>query len=78
MGIALDVSAFEADAQQQQAFAAGRIDIGFGSGPALSPNGAFDPASVAAVAASLKELGILDNVPDPKSLYTTRFVPVNL
>jgi hypothetical protein len=46
--------------------------------PALSPNGAFDPASVAAVAASLKELGILDGVPDPKTLYTTRFVPVKL
>lgn len=45
---------------------------------ALSPNGTFDPASVAAVAASLKELGILDAVPDPKTLYTTRFVPVNL
>lgn len=45
---------------------------------ALSPNGEFDPASVAAVAASLKELGILDTVPDPKTLYTTRFVPVNL
>lgn len=46
--------------------------------PALSANGTFDPASVAAVAASLKELGILDTVPDPKTLYTTRFVPVNL
>lgn len=45
--------------------------------PALSANGTFDPASVAAVAASLKELGILDTVPDPKALYTTRFVPVN-
>jgi len=46
--------------------------------PALSANGTFDPASVAAVAASLKELGILDSVPDPKTLYSTRFVPVNL
>ncbi|MGA2394344.1 MAG: ABC transporter substrate-binding protein [Candidatus Lustribacter sp.] len=44
---------------------------------ALSPNGTFDPASVAAVAASLKELGILDTVPDPKTLYTNRFVPVS-
>jgi len=44
--------------------------------PALSPNGAFDPASVAAVAASLKELGILDSVPDPKTLYAKRFVPM--
>ena len=46
--------------------------------PALSANGGFDPASVAAVAASLKELGILDGVPDPKTLYTTRFVPVKI
>jgi NitT/TauT family transport system substrate-binding protein len=46
--------------------------------PTLSPNGVFDPASVAAVAASLKELGILDSVPDPKTLYATRFVPVKL
>lgn len=35
VGIVLDQSAFESDAQQQQAFAAGRIDIGFGSGPAM-------------------------------------------
>ena len=46
--------------------------------PALSSNGTFDPASVAAVAASLKELGILDAVPVPKTLDTTRFVPVKL
>ncbi len=46
--------------------------------PGLSNNGAFDPQSVATVAASLKELGIVDTVPDPKTLYTARFVPVKV
>lgn len=46
--------------------------------PGLSANGVFDPQSVAAVAASLKELGITDTAPDPKTLYTTRFVPVKV
>jgi ABC-type nitrate/sulfonate/bicarbonate transport system substrate-binding protein len=46
--------------------------------PGLSNNGAFDTQSVAAVAASLKELGIMDSVPDPKTLYTTRFTPVKI
>ena len=38
----------------------------------------FDPASVAAVAASLKALGIMDTVPDPKTIYTTKFTPVKI
>ena len=42
----------------------------------MSTDGAFDPQSVAAVAASLKDLGIMDAIPDPKTLYTTKFVPV--
>ncbi len=46
--------------------------------PGLSNNGAFDTQSVAAVASSLKELGIMDSVPDPKTLYTTRFTPVKI
>jgi hypothetical protein len=46
--------------------------------PGLSNNGVFDTQSVAAVAASLKELGIMDSVPDPKTLYTTRFTPVKI
>jgi len=44
--------------------------------PGMSSNGAFDPASVAAVAASLKDLGIMDTTPDPKTIYTARFTPV--
>jgi ABC-type nitrate/sulfonate/bicarbonate transport system substrate-binding protein len=44
--------------------------------PGMSTDGAFDPASVAAVAASLKDLGIMDTTPDPKTIYTTRFTPV--
>lgn len=46
--------------------------------PQLSADGSFDAASLDAVAVSLKELGILDAVPDPKKLYSTRFVPVHL
>ena len=42
----------------------------------MSTDGSFDPQSVAAVAASLKDLGIMDATPDPKTLYTTKFVPV--
>jgi ABC-type nitrate/sulfonate/bicarbonate transport system substrate-binding protein len=46
--------------------------------PSLSVDGAFDPASVAAVARSLKDLGISDTAPDPSTIYTSRFVPVKL
>jgi NitT/TauT family transport system substrate-binding protein len=46
--------------------------------PGMSLNGAFDPASVAAVAKSLKELGIMDTEPDPKTIYTSKFVPVKV
>ena len=44
----------------------------------MSSDGAWDPASVAAVAKSLKELGIMDSEPDPKTIYTARFVPVKI
>jgi ABC-type nitrate/sulfonate/bicarbonate transport system substrate-binding protein len=46
--------------------------------PGMSLNGAFDPASVAAVAKSLKDLGIMDSDPDPKTIYTSKFVPVKI
>jgi hypothetical protein len=46
--------------------------------PGMSSDGAWDPASVVAVAKSLKALGIMDTEPDPKTLYTTRFVPVKI
>jgi ABC-type nitrate/sulfonate/bicarbonate transport system substrate-binding protein len=44
--------------------------------PAMSSNGTWDPAAVEAVAKSLQALGIMDSVPDPKTIYTSRFVPV--
>jgi hypothetical protein len=46
--------------------------------PSMSSNGAWDPAAVEAVAKSLQALGIMDTVPDPKTIYTGRFVPVKL
>jgi NitT/TauT family transport system substrate-binding protein len=46
--------------------------------PGMSKDGAFDAASVAAVAKSLKDLGIMDSDPDPKTIYTTKFVPVKI
>lgn len=46
--------------------------------PAMSKDGALDPASVEAVAKSLKELGIMDTVPDPKTIYNAKFVPVKI
>jgi NitT/TauT family transport system substrate-binding protein len=46
--------------------------------PGMSTDGAFDAASVAVVAHSLKELGIMDTEPDPKTMYTTKFVPVRV
>jgi NitT/TauT family transport system substrate-binding protein len=44
----------------------------------LSKDGTFDDAAVANVDKSLQELGITDSTPDPKTLYTTRFVPVKV
>jgi hypothetical protein len=44
----------------------------------MSSDGAWDPASVEAVAKSLKELGIMDTVPDPKTIYNAKFVPVKI
>ena len=46
--------------------------------PGMSRDGSFDPASVVAVAKSLKDLGIMDTDPDPKTIYTTKFVPVKI
>jgi NitT/TauT family transport system substrate-binding protein len=46
--------------------------------PAMSSNGAWDPAAVAAVAKSLQALGIMETAPDPKTIYTARFVPVKI
>jgi hypothetical protein len=46
--------------------------------PGLSSDGAWDLASVTAVAKSLKELGIMDTEPDPKTIFTSKFVPVKI
>ena len=46
--------------------------------PDMSRNGAWDPASIEAVAKSLKDLGIMDTEPDPKTIYNTKFVPVKI
>ena len=46
--------------------------------PAMSSTGAWDPAAVVAVANSLQALGIMETAPDPKTIYTGRFVPVKL
>jgi len=43
---------------------------------AFSTDGSFDPKAVEAIRRSLKELGILDFEPDPKTLYNDKFVPV--
>jgi NitT/TauT family transport system substrate-binding protein len=42
----------------------------------FSADGAWDPASIDAIRASLKELGILPTVPDAKTIYSDQFVPV--
>jgi NitT/TauT family transport system substrate-binding protein len=43
---------------------------------AFSTDGTFDPKAVDTIRRSLKELGILDFQPDPKTLYLDKFVPV--
>jgi NitT/TauT family transport system substrate-binding protein len=42
----------------------------------FSDDGAWDSRAMDVIAGSLKELGILPAVPDPKALYTDKFVPV--
>jgi ABC-type nitrate/sulfonate/bicarbonate transport system substrate-binding protein len=44
----------------------------------MSDDGAFSPAAIEVIRRSLVELGILDKVPEAKSIYTDRFVPVRL
>lgn len=45
--------------------------------PAFSSDGTWDPVAVDAVAKSLKALGIMNTEPNPQTLYTSKFVPVN-
>jgi ABC-type nitrate/sulfonate/bicarbonate transport system substrate-binding protein len=42
----------------------------------FSADGAWDPKAIEVIRFSLKELGILPNVPDAKALYNDKFVPV--
>ena len=42
----------------------------------LSPDGTFSPKAVEVIRSSLKDLGILDTIPDASSLYVSDFVPV--
>jgi NitT/TauT family transport system substrate-binding protein len=43
---------------------------------AFSMDGSFDAKAIEVIRRSLKDLGILDFEPDPKTLYTDKFVPV--
>jgi ABC-type nitrate/sulfonate/bicarbonate transport system substrate-binding protein len=42
----------------------------------FSSDGAWDPVAIDVIRNSLKDLGILDRVPDAKSIYNDQFVPV--
>jgi NitT/TauT family transport system substrate-binding protein len=42
----------------------------------FSADGAWDPEAIDVIRASLKELGILPAVPDAKTIYNDKFVPV--
>jgi NitT/TauT family transport system substrate-binding protein len=44
--------------------------------PSFSTDGAFDIAAIDVIRHSLKELGILNSVPQARELYTDKFVPV--
>ena len=46
--------------------------------PVMSDDGLFDPAALEVIRRSLKELGIMDRMPDAKELYTDQFIPVKL
>ncbi len=42
----------------------------------FSRDGAWNPASIEVIRRSLKDLGILDSVPDARTIYNDKFVPV--
>lgn len=44
----------------------------------FSADGAWNPAAIEVIRKSLKDLGILDKVPDARTLYNDQFVPVKL
>jgi ABC-type nitrate/sulfonate/bicarbonate transport system substrate-binding protein len=44
----------------------------------FSTDGAWDPVAIDVIRNSLKDLGILDFIPDAKTIYNDKFVPVKL
>jgi NitT/TauT family transport system substrate-binding protein len=42
----------------------------------FSRDGAWDPVAIEVIRKSLKDLGILDSLPDARTLYNDKFVPV--
>jgi ABC-type nitrate/sulfonate/bicarbonate transport system substrate-binding protein len=46
--------------------------------PYFSTDGAWDPVAIDVIRNSLKDLGILDFIPEAKAIYNDKFVPVNL
>jgi ABC-type nitrate/sulfonate/bicarbonate transport system substrate-binding protein len=44
--------------------------------PSFSSDGAWDPKAIEVIRFSLKDLGILPEVPDAKAIYNDKFVPV--
>jgi ABC-type nitrate/sulfonate/bicarbonate transport system substrate-binding protein len=44
----------------------------------MSSNGAFTQAAIDEVRRSVQDLGMIDGTLDPKSMYTSRFVPVTI
>jgi len=44
----------------------------------FSTDGAWDPEAIDVIRNSLKDLGILDFIPDAKVIYNDKFVPVKL
>jgi NitT/TauT family transport system substrate-binding protein len=57
----------------RESIAARVYDTQIGS---FSTDGAWDPVAIDVIRNSLKDLGILDFVPDAKTLYNDKFVPV--
>ena len=44
----------------------------------FSTDGAWDPVAIDVIRNSLKDLGILDFIPEAKTIYNDKFVPVKL
>ena len=42
----------------------------------FSRDGAWDPVAIEVIRKSLKDLGILDSLPDARTIYNDQFVPV--